>query len=98
MSRSYKKTPRSGDTKDKYFKRYANKKLRRLPLDETLQHKQYKKNFCSWEICDYETVGETFEQHWEQALRSWYMWRHRYEPYPNREEEYQKYMKWYKRK
>lgn len=98
MSRSYKKTPRCGDTKDRYMKRYANRKLRKLPLEDTLQHKQYKKNFCSWEICDYETVGETFEQHWKWAVSSWHRWRYRYEPFPNREEEYRKWYKWYKAK
>lgn len=29
MSRSYKKTPRAGDTKDKFYKRYANKLIRK---------------------------------------------------------------------
>ena len=32
MSRSYKRTPRSGDKKDKFFKRYENHRLRKLPF------------------------------------------------------------------
>ena len=51
MSRSYKKTPRSGDRKDKYFKRYANRRLRRMSLEHLdLKGKSYKKIFCSWNI------------------------------------------------
>ena len=45
MSRSYKKTPRSGDKKNKFFKKYANRKYRKLPLEDTVQHKSYKKTF-----------------------------------------------------
>lgn len=36
MSRSYKHTTRAGDKKDKFFKRYANKKLRRNKLNHNL--------------------------------------------------------------
>ena len=97
MSRSYKKTPRSGDKKDKYLKTYANRKLRRDKFN-TLQHKTYKKNFCSWEICDYETVNYTFEQHWKDVLRRWYNWGHRYYPYPDKEDEYRRWYRWYKMK
>ena len=97
MSRSYKKTPRSGDKKDRFFKNYANRKLRRDKYS-TLQHKSYKKNFCSYDICDYETVGETFEEWWRHCIKSWYQWRYRYEPYPTREEEYRKWYKWFKAK
>ena len=68
MSRSYKKTPRSGDTKDKFFKRYANRRLRRRKLDIDLQHKSYKKDFCSYDICDYETVGTSFEEFWRDRV------------------------------
>lgn len=37
MSRSYKKTPRSGDKKNKYFKKYANRVYRRDKFN-ILQH------------------------------------------------------------
>lgn len=99
MSRSYKKTPRSGDTKDKFFKRYANRRLRRKPIDDVLQNKSYKKDFCSYDICDYEEVGTSFEQFYFHCVRSWYRWR-RYnnEPFPTREEAWKEYLKWYKRK
>ena len=54
MSRSYKHTPRSGDKKDKYLKNYANRRLRRYPINKPpLNNCTYKKYNCSWEICDY---------------------------------------------
>ena len=49
MSRSYKHTPRSGEQKDKFFKKYANRKVRRLPIDEhPLKGTAYKKVFCQF--------------------------------------------------
>lgn len=97
MSRSYKKTPRCGDRKDKFYKTYANKKFRRDKFNR-LQHCSYKKNFCQWNICDYETVGLTFEEYWEQTLRYWHEFGYKYEPYPSKEEEYRQWFKWYKMK
>ena len=99
MSRSYKKTPRSGDTKDKFFKRYANRRLRRRKLDIDLQHKSYKKDFCSYDICDYETVGTSFENFWRDRVKWWHSWRRYHnEPFPIREEAWKDYNRWYKRK
>ena len=97
MSRSYKKTPRSGDKKDRFFKNYANRKLRRDKFND-LQHNSYKKNFCSWEICDYEWTHYSFETWWKDAVSRWERWGHKYEPYPSREEEYRLWYKWYKQK
>ena len=70
MSRSYKKTPRSGDKKNKFLKKYANRKYRKLPLEDTVQYKSYKKTFCSYDICDYEDVGRIFEEFYHQSVRS----------------------------
>ena len=100
MSRSYKHTPRCGDTKDKFFKKYANRRVRRLPIEELpLNHKAYKKVTCSWNICDYETVGISFEQYWDSLLKSWHRWRKDCgHPYPNRDEAYQEYCRWFLRK
>lgn len=69
MSRSYKKTPRCGDTKDKFFKKYANRKVRRNNTNH-YNHKSYKKLSCSWDICDYETVGRTFEEYWKKLYKT----------------------------
>lgn len=99
MSRSYKHTPRSGDAKDKYFKKYANRKVRRLPIDEhPSKGNDYKKVFCQYEICDYETVGISFEQYWERLVKRWYEWEWRYYPYPDRDEAYREYFRWFIRK
>ena len=62
MSRSFKHTPRCGDKKDKFYKNYANRRLRRKQLIHNLQHKTYKKDTCSYDICDYEEVGLIFEE------------------------------------
>ena len=99
MSKSYKHTPRAGDTKDKYFKKYANRKIRRLPMDEhPSKGNAYKKVFASYEICDYETVGMSFEQYWECLVKRWYEWTWQSEPFPSRDEAYQKYYRWFIRK
>ena len=98
ISRSYKGTPRCGDTKDKFFKRYANRKVRRLPIDERPKGNAYKKVFCQYDICDYETVGTSFEQYWESLVKRWYEWEWKYYKFPDREEAYQEYCRWFIRK
>ena len=100
MSRSYKRTPRAGQQKDKFFKNYANRRLRRLPTDEhPYNNCSYKKYNCSWNICDYEEVGTSFEEYWERLVKSWQSWRHLYGyPFPCREQAYKEYCQWYKRK
>ena len=99
MSRSYKHTPRSGDQKDRFFKKYANRKVRRLPIDEhPLKGNIYKRVFCHYEICDFETVGISFEQYWERLVKRWHEWEWRYCPFPDREEAYQEYCRWFIRK
>ena len=100
MSRSYKHTPRSGEQKDKFFKKYANRKVRRLPIDEhPLKGTAYKKVFCQYDICDYETVGISFEEYWECLIKSWHRWRKDHgHPYPTRDEAYEEYRRWFIRK
>ena len=68
MSRSYKKTPYCGLPKDKQYKRYANRRLRRKKLTSDLQHKSYRKDMCSWNICDYKEIGTSFEKYWSRQL------------------------------
>lgn len=99
MSRSRKRTPYSGDKKNKFMKKYANRRLRRKTLSEMpLQHKSYKKDTCSYDICDYKTVGISFQQFWAKKLKLWHAWGYLYYPYPNKDEAYQEYLKYYKRK
>ena len=98
MSRSYKYTPRAGDKKDKFFKKYSNRRLRKLPLEETYSHKTYKKANQSWNICDYESVGITFEEFWKERVGFWYRWRYQYEPFPDKKQAYKDYCRWFLRK
>ena len=99
MSRSYKHTPRSGDQKDKFFKKYSNRKIRRLPNDEyPSKGKAYKKVLNDYSICDYETVGISFEQYWEHLVKRWHEWEWRYFDFPDRDEAYQEYCRWFIRK
>ena len=102
MSRSYKRIPRSGDIKDKFFKRYANRRLRRKPIDDVLQNKSYKKDFCSYDICDYESVGTSFERYYQRRIRWWFRSAFRgYKnngPFPSREQCKKDYDRFFKRK
>lgn len=96
MSRSYKKTPRCGDKKNKFYKKYANKRFRKN-IEETtyLKHNQYKRYTSPYDICDYQEVGVSFELFWSRRLR---MHAVREEEPPNRKVEYEKWYRWYKRK
>ena len=99
LSRSRKSTPRAGDKKSKDMKRIANRKLRRQKLSLLLPHKSYKKNFCSYDICDYEEIGTTFEQFYQSKIHFWYQYgKHWGKPYPSKDEALKEYKKWYLRK
>ena len=100
MSRSFKKTPRAGDKKKKFFKKYANHQVRYRSLnDPDLNYGAYKKASCSWNICDFETVGLSFEKYWQSVIQ---LWRKCGKgvgmPYPDRDEVYNEYRRWYIRK
>lgn len=71
MSRSYKHTPVYTTGNDKYAKRQANKKVRRKgkirPEEmKTGKSNQYRKEYESWDICDYRFWGEPIwrEESW----------------------------------
>lgn len=97
MSRSYKKTPRSGDRKDKFMKNYANRILRRN--NEAYQNGSYKKCFCHYDICDYNSVYYEFEDWYCKRVHEWKRWGQFYGyPYPDRKKEYRKWYKYYKMK
>ena len=101
MSRSYKHTPRCGETKHKFAKKQANRVVRRNKLREDYpQHGGYRKRTEWWDICDYETVGETFEQYYQAEVSSWLKWRKCFtnRPYPDRKEVRKEYDKWFIRK
>lgn len=99
MSRSFKKTPGSGDTSNKFMKRYFNRKIRQTPVDDetTLQYGKYKKFSNSWEIKDYYWVdpGFTFEKFKEERIAVLKEWN---EPIPSDKELKRLYYKWYRNK
>ena len=103
MSRSYKKTPYSGCPKNKFMKKYANRRLRRKKLEHDYQHNAYKKHTESWDICDYGIVDISLQEYWERCVRSWHHWNEQVflfkkEPFPNYEEVKNIYYKLYVRK
>jgi len=103
MSRSYKHTPYCGLKKDKFYKKYANRKLRRKKLDHDYQHGAYKKDTCSWDICDwYEIVTKNFEEYYKSCVQFWYenhtRWYMLNEPFPTKEQCWKQYQEWYIRK
>jgi hypothetical protein len=99
VSRSYKHTPRVGEQKDKFFKRYANRRLRRKKISNRLQNKSYKKDFCYYDICDYEEVGISFDRYYSRCVKGWHEWGRNFNnSFPNKDEVYKEYMKYYIRK
>lgn len=82
MSRSYKKNPIYTDRPDgaKYWKRLANKKVRKENI-HFLKGKKYKRLFNSWEIHDYISYWDKF-----QALKDFKRYRYLNEYYKNEEE------------
>ena len=102
MSRSYKHTPYSGE-RDKFYKKYANRRLRRKKLDHDLQHGSYRKDSCSWDICDYSWIETTnFENYYRRQVEHWlYLQSHGWtkrKSFPTRKEVWNEYQKLYKRK
>lgn len=100
MSRSYKKTPYSGDRKNKYMKHYANKRVRRMLKnpEENLKYKSYRKVFDSYDICDYYFLEPNFELFYLAQITNWYSWRYQYEKFPDRNECYKYWIKRYRNK
>ena len=103
MSRSYKKTPWFGDHKGKSKKRIANHHVRnwfkRNP-DVILPPGAYKKIYCSWDICDYGWIC-TWEDYWNNCQRRHQEaiergWEHYMDL--NKNEEYRRWLKYYKNK
>ena len=98
MSRSYKHTPRSGDSKNKLNKTLANRRLRRCKLAHNLQHGNYKKNHEQYDICDFEEVGTSFERYWLFVVSSWLKTGYKSKPYPDKDAAYKEWYLMYKRK
>lgn len=105
MSRSYKKTPWCGDNKGKIKKRYASKALRSWSKEHSnilLKGNEYKKIYSSYDICDYGWVC-SWEKRWKQIIEEYYYilaMNHDNEDisFPDKEEEFYKWYKYYKMK
>lgn len=58
MSRSYTKVPVRKQRNDQYYKRFANKKVRQLPVDfEIPPGSTFKKLSERYDICDWRSVS-----------------------------------------
>ena len=99
MSRSYKKTPWSGDQKSKFAKRKANARVRKFlkNINNELQYNSYKKIYESWDICDYGCII-SWEQYWKRCLELYEIYPDIYKHPPIYKEEYRKWYKWHKMK
>ena len=107
MSRSYKHTPYCGMQKDKFYKKYFNRKVRRnKDYDEdaeVLQYNQYKKKTDTWAICDYDEIGMTnFQKYYERQLYLYEVYKRQFphynEPRPTRKQCWKEYKLTYFRK
>ena len=99
MSRSYKRTPWSGDVKGKDKKRQANSKVRMFLKDpeNEIQNSDFKKVSESWDICDYGWTT-SWEEYWENCLKRYEKYPSLYKKPPNEKEEYRRWYKWFKMK
>lgn len=102
MSRSYKKTPYSGDHKGKWKKRRANDKVRswfKKNPDAQISRGDFRKIQNPWDICDW-CCFETFEEAWEWEVNFYNQFKDRY-PHlkePNKKEVYREWYKSFKMK
>lgn len=97
MSRSFKKTPYSGDAKGKDKKRLANDKVKsffKRNKDIQISHGDYRKIQNPWDICDFYSI-ETFEEYKKFTLELCDKFN---EPYPSEKEMYRDWYKAYKMK
>ena len=99
MSRSYKKASYYGDKKGKDIKRIANHIVRNYlkDINKILPRSSFKKVFCSYDICDYGWL-QSWEEYWEDCLRSYKEHPEWYKKPLNKKEEYRSWYKRYKMK
>jgi hypothetical protein len=100
MSRSYKKTPWCGDSKNKERKRIANNKVRSYLKNNknTLINSDYKKVYESWDICDFGWIT-TWDEYWNDRLKLSQEHPEWFKKKPlNKKEEYRRWYKYYKMK
>lgn len=62
MSRSFRKTPGYGQSKQKWCKKWANRRVRHEPIESVYNHKSYRKLFDSYDIADPYNIKETSKE------------------------------------
>lgn len=62
MSRSFRKTPGHGQSKQKWCKSWANRRVRHAPIESVYNHKSYRKLFDSYDIADPYIIRETSKE------------------------------------
>lgn len=101
MSRSYKHEPVCGG-RDKFYKKQANRKVRRNKMDLKLSKGGYRKVYDSWVIRDYFS-RRTWKEFWH---RCWEIHEHlmafcpksEYAKVPDYKESYREWWRYYKMK
>lgn len=104
MSKSYKKTPYCGDSKGKCKKRIANHKVRQKLKNHNFDcdnGSAYRKMTERWDICDYYWIT-TWKEYWKNCIKLHYQLKNYIpnynEPFPNKKEEYRKWLRFYHNK
>lgn len=103
MSRSYKKHLYAGDKQNKKDKQIANRKFRHNVNynEDSICNKGniYKKTFESWDIRDYGSIAQNFEEFYNHQIFIWEHWgQYINKPYPSKKEAKKLYDKLFKRK
>ena len=72
MSRSYRHTPVAGPRANKFFKKQANRIVRRNKLNMNLNQKaSYKKQYEQWKIREYKILNLTFRDYVRECRIKW---------------------------
>ena len=102
MSRSFKKTSYCGDNKGKKKKRLANDKVKsffKKNQDIQISRGDFRKIQNPWDICDWCTKFESFQDYWEWEVKWYEQNKDRYHlTKPNKKELYRDWYKAYKMK
>lgn len=99
MSRSYQKTPYSGERKNTFMKKQYNRRLRRKKLKELYDNGgSYRKMYERWDICDYCRFAFDKERLVQKALVDLETYEHlkkRFPQEPTRKLAEYLYRRWY---
>jgi hypothetical protein len=104
MSRSYKKVPYCGQRNRKGAKAMANRHFRRVAKinpDSVGNHNSYKKQYSSWDICDWYWLC-SWSEYWQNELKSYnhlcMAYPDRDWPKPDKKKSYRRWLKYHRSK